>query len=212
VIALDNPDPQFPNAPPRPTVVASGYLNANSLQTDGIDIDLRLRANLPGTLRYRGDISATKILSWKMTFPGSPPVEQQYVGTEAPYILSSGAGTPRYRAHFDNTFTIGPATVTGTARYVSGMDQTGVDATGSTTACLYGTNIAKCHIASFTVLDLTGDYKFTDRIGASWAVLNVTNRLPPLNPANYAGVNYNPTYHFAGILGRYWRLGLSVQF
>jgi len=212
VIALDNPDPQFPNAPPRPTVVASGYLNANSLQTDGIDIDLRLRANLPGTLRYRGDISATKILSWKMTFPGSPPVEQQYVGTEAPYILSSGAGTPRYRAHFDNTFTIGPATVTGTARYVSGMDQTGVDATGSTTACLYGTNIAKCHIASFTVLDLTGDYKFTDRIGASWAVLNVTNRLPPLNPANYAGVNYNPTYHFAGILGRYWRLGLRVQF
>jgi len=87
-----------------------------------------------------------------------------------------------------------------------------VDATGSTTACLYGTNITNCHIASFTVLDLTGDYKFTDKIGASWALLNVTNRLPPLNPANYAGVNYNPTYHFAGILGRYWRLGLSVQF
>src|SRR5216110_4126504 len=108
---------------PRPTVVASGYLNANSLQTDGIDIDLRLRANLPGALRYRGNISATKILSWKMTFPGSPPVEQQYVGTEAPYILSSGAGTPRYRANFDNTFTIGAATVTATARYVSGMDQ-----------------------------------------------------------------------------------------
>src|SRR5207253_10117282 len=108
-----------PSTPRLTASLSCGYLNDYSRVTDCIDIDLPLRANLPGTLRYRGDISATKILSWKMTFPGSPPVEQQYVGTEAPYILSSGAGTPRYRAHFDNTFTIGPATVTGTARYVS---------------------------------------------------------------------------------------------
>ena len=35
---------------------------------------------------------------------------------------------------------------------------------------------------------------------------------PPLNPASFAGVNYNPTYHFAGIVGRYWRLGMNVKF
>jgi iron complex outermembrane recepter protein len=185
-------------------------VNANTLQTDGVDVDLRLLFDLPAGIRYSGNISATKILSWKMIFPGN--VQQQYVGTEAPYILSSGAGTPRYRGNWDNTFTDGPVAVTGTVRYVSGFAQTGVDATGSDTACLYGAVIDNCHVASFTVLDLTGSYKFIERASASVAILNATNRLPPLNPANYAGMNYNPTYHYSGILGRFWRLGLNVKF
>src|SRR5204862_7988290 len=97
VITLDNPDPQFPNAPPRPTVVASGYLNANSLQTDGIDIDLRLRANLPGALRYRGNISAPKILRWQLTLPARPPADQPSPGTAAPYLPPPGPRPPRHR-------------------------------------------------------------------------------------------------------------------
>jgi iron complex outermembrane receptor protein len=208
-ITVDNPDPQAPNAPPRPLIVGAPYVNANTLQTDGIDVDLRLRFDLPAAIRYTSNIAATKILSWKMVFPGD--MQQQYVGTEAPYILSSGAGTPRYRGSWDNTFAFGPASVTATARYVSGFKQTGVDATGSDTACLYGTNISNCRVASFTTLDLTGAYKLTDRLSASVAVLNATDRLPPLNPANYAGLNYNPTYHYAGVLGRFWRLGFNVK-
>src|SRR3989440_774166 len=209
-ITVDNPDPLFPNAPPRPLIVGAPYVNANTLQTDGVDLDLRLHFALPAAISYDSNISATKIFSWKMIFPGD--IEQQYVGTEAPYILSAGAGTPCYRANWDNTFTIRQATLTATARYVSGFSQTGVDATGSTTACLYGAIIDNCHVASFTILDLTGSYKFTDNVMAMFAVLNATDRLPPLNPASYAGVNYNPTYHFAGIVGRYWRLGMNVRF
>ena len=82
----------------------------------GVDLDLRLHFALPAAISYDSNISATKIFSWKMIFPGD--IEQQYVGTEAPYILSAGAGTPRYRANWDNTFTIRLATLTATARYL----------------------------------------------------------------------------------------------
>ena len=210
-ITLDNPDPLHPLASPRVTVVSGPYTNANSLTTDGVDVDARFRFNLPAEIGLTTNLSITEIFSWKQVFPGTPPVEQQYVGTEAPYILSSGAGTPRYRGSFDNTLTRGPATATATLRYVSGFAQTGIDATGSATACL-SAPINNCHVASFTTLDMTGGYRFTDHLTGSLALLNVTNRLPPLNPANYAGDNYNPTYHYAGILGRFWRLGMNAKF
>src|SRR5262249_4646841 len=42
-ILVDVADPAFPNAPPRPLIVTSPFVNANSLKTDGVDLDLRVR-------------------------------------------------------------------------------------------------------------------------------------------------------------------------
>jgi len=36
-VTPDNPDPAFPNLPPRPLAVAAPYINANSEETDGVD-------------------------------------------------------------------------------------------------------------------------------------------------------------------------------
>ncbi len=35
---------------------------------------------------------------------------------------------------------------------------------------------------------------------------------PPINPADYAGVNYNPTYAQAGIVGRFFKIGAAYKF
>jgi iron complex outermembrane receptor protein len=43
-------------------------------------------------------------------------------------------------------------------------------------------------------------------------VLNLFDKLPPIDPADYAGVNYNPTYAQAGIVGRFFRLGAAYRF
>jgi iron complex outermembrane receptor protein len=67
-------------------------------------------------------------------------------------------------------------------------------------------------VASFLDVDLTGEYRFSDHFFVSGAVDNVANRLPPFNPANYAGVNYNPTYAQSGIIGRFFRVGMSYKF
>jgi len=97
---------------------------------------------------------------------------------------------------------MGPVSVTLSTYYVSGFHETGVDATGSDTACLYNDNY--CHVASFIDNDLTGIYKVNDHLTTSVTVENLMDRAPPIDPANYAALNYNPL-----ITGRHQSAGIS---
>ena len=155
----------------------------------------------------------TKIFSWKVIFPDGS--SQQYVGTEGPYILSSGAGTPRYRASWANTVTIRKAEVTATIYYVSGLFLSAPDITPGCFSTNGTTNAnvpPNCRMASFTDVDLTGTYHVTDQIVLSAGISNLFDRKPPFDPINYAGVNYNPTYAQAGLIGRFFKVGVSVKF
>jgi iron complex outermembrane receptor protein len=207
-VTPDLPDPSFPASLARPAVAAGLYANLNSLRTDGIDIDLRGNIEFGDYGKWSSDLSVTKIFSFKLVFPDG--TSNQYVGTEAPYNLSSGAGTPRYRGSWSNTYAYGPASLTLSTYYTSGFHETGVDLTGSDTACLY--NAAYCHVASFIDIDMTGIYKVNEHLTTSFSIENLMDRLPPINPANYAAYNYNPTYHQAGIIGRYFKLGVGYKF
>jgi iron complex outermembrane receptor protein len=204
----DLPDPAFPGSLPRPLSVASEYVNANALTTDGIDIDIRAKFDFDRWGKFVSDLSITKIFSFKLVFDDGS--SQQYVGTQAPYVLSSGAGTPRYRGTWTNTYLYGPASLTLTTYYVSGFAETGVDATGDPNACLSFS--VPCHVASFTDFDLTGIYHINDHLTASFSVLNLFDKLPPIDPADYAGNNYNPTYAQSGIVGRFFKLGAAYKF
>src|ERR1700760_3593189 len=102
----------------------------------------------------------------------------------------------------------GPVTASIIGYYVSGFDETGVDATGSastTSACLYATALgtpfpAGCHIGSFIYFDMTGDVEVGKGFHANPAIQNIADRKPPIDPADYAGVNFNTTYHQAGLV------------
>jgi iron complex outermembrane recepter protein len=207
-VTPDLPDPAFPNSPLRPVLATGFFANENSLRTDGLDLDFKGNVDFNGYGKWISDLSVTKIFSFKLIFPDG--TSNQYVGTEAPYILSSGAGTPRYRGAWSNTYEYGPASATLSTYYTSGFAETGVDATGSPNACLYTTNY--CHVASFIDMDLTAIYKVDDHMTASFTIENLLDRLPPLDPANYAGNNYNPTFAQAGIIGRFFKIGASYKF
>ena len=216
-VTPDNPDPAFPNLPPRPTTVAAPYINANSEETDGVDVNAQLQLDI-GPGRWTSQASWTDIFSFKVTQPDGTVLS--YVGTQAPYILSSGAGTPRQRATWTNTWKQGRVTASVIGYYVSGFDETGVDATGSastTEACLYTTALgtpfpAGCHIGSFIYFDLTGEIQVAKGFNLNAAIQNIGGRKPPIDPADYAGVNFNTTYHQAGIVGRYFRIGARYTF
>ncbi len=213
-ITPDLPDPAFPGLLPRPLVVGAPYVNANALSTDGVDADLRVSLDLGARVQYLSELEATKIFSWKIVFPGGN--SQQYVGTQGPYILSSGAGTPRYRGRWTNTLTIGPATVSGNLYYVSGIHMYTPDITPA--GFCFSTDAAgapfppNCRVASFVDVDLTGAYRFGQNLELNVAVENLLDRKPPFDPIDYAGTNYNPTYAQSGIVGRFWRLGMSYKF
>ena len=213
-VVADTPDPQAPNALARPIVINETYVNTNSEFTDGIDVDARARFDLPMGVKWISDINFTDIFSFTYDNDGTT---YQYVGTQAPYALSSGAGTPQYRANWSNSFTYGPLNITGTLYYVSGIKETGVDVTGSTSACLYPLP-TNCQVADFWDFDLTGRYKINDKVELYAYVANVFDAKPPLDPADYAagadgsGLNYNPTYAQAGMVGRAFKIGIHMKY
>ncbi|MBC9032469.1 TonB-dependent receptor [Sphingomonas sp. JC676] len=217
VLTFDQPDPAFPNAPLRPTIVGAPYVNADSLVTEGIDASIEAKFRLAPEIRLTTAVNVTDIFHYKFTTGGQT---FEYVGTQSPYTLSSGAGTPKWRGNWQTSLEWGPATLTGTVYYVSGYDSIGFDQ-DPTGGCLYpqdpsasAKEIVDCHTGSFTYGNVQADYQFNDKINAFLTVINVTGEKAPLNPAAYAGppANYNPTYTQVGIVGRVFRFGVRAKF
>jgi iron complex outermembrane receptor protein len=136
-----------------------------------------------------------------------------YVGTQSPYILSSGAGTPKYRATWTTAFEQGPVTITATAYYVSGYKMYALDiAPGCFNIGKGGANFPPdCSVSHFVDVDLNVSYRINDRITVFGDMMNVFDTNPPFDPLNYAGVNYNPTYSQSGIIGRFFKVGFHVK-
>lgn len=217
VLTFDQPNPAFPNAPLRPTIVGAPYVNADSLVTEGIDASIEAKFRLGADINLTTAVNVTNILHYKFTTGGQT---FEYVGTQSPYTLSSGAGTPKWRGNWQTSLEWGPATLTGSVYYVSGYDSIGFDQDPSG-GCLYPQNpsasakeIVECRTGAFTYGNVQADYQLSDNINAFLTVINVTGEKAPLNPAAYAGppANYNPTYTQVGIVGRVFRFGLRAKF
>jgi iron complex outermembrane receptor protein len=93
---------------------------------------------------------------------------------------------------------------------VSGFAATAVDETGSPSACLYSDSF--CHVASFIDFDLTSTLRFNQHLTVFATIRNLMDRLPPIDPADYAAAQFNPTWHEAGIIGRYFKAGFNCRF
>jgi len=211
-ITTDNPDPAHPTLLPRPIIAAAPYINANSEVTDGIDIDFRAHFDFGEHVRFTSDVSLTDVFSFKYDQPGQPVVD--YVGTESPYNLSSGAGTPKYRGAWTNSLDIGPFNLTATAYYTSSFKMYALDlAPGCfSTNTVTGADVPpNCTVPHFIDVDLTATYKINDKIEIFGGISNLFDTSPPFDPIDYAGVNYNATYHQAGIVGRFFRIGARVR-
>jgi iron complex outermembrane receptor protein len=205
--------------PPKPDAVTANYINGNGLYTKGVDVDLKAHFGLPDQMRWESEFTGTDILTWKQD-SGSGYV--QFVGTHGPFNLSSGAGTPKYRASWVNTLVAGRATVTATVYYVSHEYLSIPDITGNG-SCASVNNAtgadfpANCTLPSFTYVDLNGSYHLTHDLTLFGGIDNLFNRGPGLDPLDYGaglipfGGHYNPTYQQAGIVGRFFELGVRLR-
>ena len=142
-----------------------------------------------------------------------------YVGSQAPFELSSSGGTPRDKGNWANTITWDALSVTGTLYYTDGFKEYLVDATG-VRACggFYPVTTGKfCTMNSFYDFDLTARYHLTDTVDLFGSVLNVFDQKAPLDVNNYGagnsgvGLNYDPTYDQAGAVGRFFTIGVSFK-
>lgn len=212
-VALNGADPDFPNGIRTIAVVNSPYVNSASLVTDGIDFTATVQARLTPDIKLSSSIEVTDILRFNLSPGGGAPV-QHYAGTQGPYELSSGAGTPKWRANWSTSLDFGPATLTGTAYYTGAYNSTAEDETDNSakdcSAALY--DPAFCRTKRYIQWDIVGSYKVNDRFTFYLNVINALNAKAPFNPASYAGVNYNPTFSGGGIIGRMFRAGVKVGF
>ncbi|MGH8282715.1 MAG: TonB-dependent receptor plug domain-containing protein [Gammaproteobacteria bacterium] len=210
---LDIPDPQYPNATVKPLQFNGLYFNENELRTSGFDISLNYTQNF-GAVTWTSNYNFTKILTWCETLTNGGPCISM-VGTQGPYNLSSGAGTPKFRWNWANTFAFGPASITATAYWVSRYNMTAPDV-APVGLCISGGTTGDlppdCGVPAFWYVDLTGSYKLTDNWSLTAGILNATNKSPPFDPIDYAANNYSPTYAQAGAVGRFYQLGLQVKF
>lgn len=212
-VILDVPDPLHPTSPARPTQFNGFYVNENELRTSGFDVNLRYTLNA-ATLTWTTNFNGTKIETWCETLVSDGPCVNM-VGTQGPYNLSSGAGTPKFRWNWANTFTFGPVSITDTVYWVSGMYMSAPDLFGP--SCISkGTNgqqvPANCETPAFWYMDLTGQWNITNNWALTAGILNATDRSPPFDPIDYAGNYYNPTYAQQGAVGRFYQVGLQVKF
>ena len=209
ILQLGAADPLAPTAPVLPVLVGAPYQNANDETTQGYDVDLQMTFKPMPKMKVTSEINYTEIMSFRLDQPGQP--SQQYAGTQGPYALSSGAGTPRDKASWSNTVEYDRLSVTAIFNYVDGYKEIAED-TGSTD-CLYPVSLpAGCKIAPFNEVDLVGSYKIWRGLSAGLDIQNLFDSKPPLDPANYATNNYNPTYTQKGAVGRFIIGRLSYDF
>jgi iron complex outermembrane receptor protein len=215
-IIAAGPDPNYPNLLPKPLEIVGPYVNANWMKTKGIDIDLQTHFEFASGMQWVSKLSVTDVFSWKQSY--GPGQVYQFVGLQAPYVLSAGTGTPRWRASWSNTLLQGPWTTTVTARYTSGMTMVAQDVgvfpgTGSCLSTDPNGNPfpASCWAPSSTMVDLTGSYQVNDRVTITASIFDLFNRMPPFDPADYAGLNYNPGFYQEAIVGRFFNIGIKLK-
>jgi iron complex outermembrane receptor protein len=131
--------------------------------------------------------------------------------------LSSGAGTPKIRGNWQNTLQVGRYSLTATTFYTSHIKQVAADE-GATPelSCaadnLYGTGDNFCYAKRFIYVNLNGTVQVNDKFSMYGTITNVTGAKAPVVPESYSGVNYLPTWHMAGVIGRTFMVGGNFKF
>ncbi|MDB5674767.1 MAG: TonB-dependent receptor [Sphingomonas bacterium] len=224
--ATDAIDPLFPNALPRVLVINGPYVNAGYFKTQGLDYSLEARIPITDDVKLISRLDVNQILNFDVDFGDG--LVRKYAGTIGPYELSSGAGTPSIRGNWQNTLQVGRFSLTGTIYYVSRIKQVGADDLSPTGGVLdyscagsagdfypYPNADAVnkfCYIKSFTYADMNAMFKVNEDFTFYVNVGNVTNARAPLAVSSYSGVNYLPTWHMAGVIGRTFRAGATFKF
>jgi len=208
------PDTNYPNATPIVGFVQAQLVNADTQRVQGLDFSLDFSKRLSPKLRWSSHLEASYIIKLETTFP-SGRVER-YDGTLGNFNLTAGSGTPKWHASWVNTAEIGEhVKLTGTVNYFGGynlsaMDQgTDVYKDGSLNP---GYSPTGDNVPGYTTYDLNAQVKVNSTFTLYGTILNLTDRLPPIDVVTYGANNYNPVQGGNGILGRYFKVGAKFNY
>lgn len=221
-IVADAPDINNPNAQPRIAFVESQLINSNSQKSEGIDFNANIFHDFGG-FKFTSNLDASLLIELSTTFPDG--TRETYVDTLGNFNLTAGSGTFRWKGNWQNTIEAGPVALTGTVNYTSGYDLSAQDQEGSTKLAPDGVTVISTYgdhglapgytgnrVKSYITVDANLSLKVNDKFTFYVNVLNLIDRLPPIDPVTYGAYLFNPVQAGENIYGRRFRAGAKFNF
>ena len=235
-IIPDSPDPNHPAALPVVAFLYAPFVNANSIRTAGFDFGATWDSDLDpvedmlgvkndiGTVHFTSSAQATFIQNLDTKFPDG--TVQRYDGTLGNFNLTAGTGTPKWKGSWQNTFDAGIYEFTSTLNWTSGYNVSAMDQGNLYRECglpdpnnpgqkLSGLSdgTRPCRTADYFTWDVNMQAHATENITVYFTMLNVLDNLPPVDTvATYGITNYNVVTSGDGLLGRYLKLGIKLDY
>ncbi|WP_087574702.1 TonB-dependent receptor [Sphingobium sp. SJ10-10] len=195
---------------PRVAFVQSGFINANTIKSEGLDFEANIDLPVAEGIRWNSSLQASYILRLETEFPDGSV--ERYDGTLGNFNLTAGSGTPKWRGTWTNTLDFGGFALSGTANFFGGYDTSAMDQGTGYKDCGLNDGSLPCRVKDYITFDLNAQVKVTDRFTFYANMLNVFDKLPPIDTITYGAHAYNPVQGGEGILGRYFRIGAKFNY
>ena len=195
------------------TAILANYVNSASSTVRGIDLEAKHRLDLSG-----GNGRVTFTGNWTHLFKLLREEQNgdrfDYAGTHGNCDVTNCIGTPKDRINLGASWDVGRWRLAAVANYRGSLKNTNFkdDPDGCASHFANGDEApGGCKIKSFTTVDVSGRWKFTDKTEIFGTIQNLFDKKPPLDPLTYGAVSYNPL-DYRGAVGRFYNLGLRHQF
>ena len=218
-------DPLAPNALPLLGNITAPFLNAESEVGAGFDFT--------ATARLPIGHSGTKLISsfnasylQKLQLLDTNGVLEVYAGSLSPCNITSCSGAPKWRGSWENKLDFnGKASLALTAYYTGGYQLASTDYGGALNDCAGsdigasvvtyadGATPVKCTTNATFHLDAGGMIKIGSNFTLYGNINNLLNTKPPFDPsAGYSLYQFNPAWGDANFIGRYFKVGVKLDF
>jgi iron complex outermembrane recepter protein len=208
-------DPETALAPGDPGAILSAsvlYVNAAQSLTRGLDIELKQRLDLgQGWGRLTAGLTWTHLFTQRVI--DADGTVHDYAGTHGNCDVSNCMGSPKDRVSFAASWERGPLRLGANVNYRGSMSNKLEQAdTECAQHLLSGADFpAGCRLGSFTTLDVSGVWKFSDKTEVFGSVANLLNKVPPADFLTYGAIGFNPL-DYSGAIGRFFRVGVKHRF
>lgn len=210
-VIADAPDVNNEGATPRIAFVQSGFINANTLKTDGFDFSVEANYPINDTISFNTYAEASFINKLETVFPDG--TVERYDGTLGNFNLTAGSGTPKWKGTWSTAVSFNDKFVlAGTLNYFDGYDTSAMDQGTGYKDCGLNDGSIPCKVDSYITFDLNAQVKMNDKFTFYATVQNLFDNLPPIDTITYGAHAYNPIQGGEGILGRYFKAGVKVGF
>ena len=184
------------------------YVNAEYTQVAGFDVEAAHRMALASG-RLRLSLQWTRVnSSRRVDVDGT---SRQFAGTHGNCDISNCAGTPSDRVRATAAWERGPFDATLTWQWRGPMDNIASRGEDCFTPLADGSAVNGCRLGGFNTFDLALRWRPSARLEVFGAVMNLADRVAPLDSMTYGGISYNPL-DASGAMGRFFSAGLRYRF